>query len=71
MTKSLIHSFSAVDLVIKVVCPILEKHATVIEVKQDAEKDWCDTIQGALRRTILAKSCRNVSDLRTRNIFAV
>jgi hypothetical protein len=54
---------SSVDLVIKVVRPILEKRAASIEVRRDAEKDWCDTIQGALRRTILTRSCQNVSEL--------
>jgi hypothetical protein len=57
----LIYSLSSVDFVIKVTRPILERRAAFIEVRQDAEKDWCDTVQGALRQTVLTKSCLNVS----------
>ena len=48
-------------LVIKVARPILEGRAVSIEVRKDAEKDWCKTVQEALRQTVLTRSCLNVS----------
>jgi hypothetical protein len=57
---SLIYTFSSVDLVIKVVRPILQRHAASIEVGQDAEKDWCKLVQQALRQTVLTRNCLNV-----------
>ncbi|PVH67664.1 FAD/NAD(P)-binding domain-containing protein [Cadophora sp. DSE1049] len=49
----------SVDLVIKVARPILEGRAVSIEVRKDAEKDWCKTVQEALRQTVLTRSCLN------------
>jgi hypothetical protein len=54
-------SFSSVDLVIRVVRPILDGRAASIEVRTDAEKEWCKTVQEALRQTVLTRSCLNVS----------
>ncbi|KAH8808672.1 hypothetical protein F5884DRAFT_845119 [Xylogone sp. PMI_703] len=47
------------DLIIKITRPILQKRAALVEVNEDAERDWCNTVQGALRRTVLTKSCFN------------
>lgn len=49
------------DLVIKIARPILEGRAASIEVRKDAEKDWCKTVQEALKQTVLTRSCFNVS----------
>ncbi|KFY69643.1 hypothetical protein V496_00049 [Pseudogymnoascus sp. VKM F-4515 (FW-2607)] len=49
----------SVDLVIKVARPILEGRAASIEVRKDAEKDWCKTVQEALKQTVLTRSCFN------------
>ncbi|RDW70957.1 hypothetical protein BP6252_07520 [Coleophoma cylindrospora] len=49
----------SIDLVIKMARPIIEKRANSVEVKQTAEKFWCDTIQEALHRTVLTRSCLN------------
>ncbi|KAH8883255.1 FAD/NAD(P)-binding domain-containing protein [Thozetella sp. PMI_491] len=45
------------ELVIKLVRPILQGRVKEIEVTHEAERVWCNTIQGALRKTVLAQSC--------------
>ncbi|KAG9241803.1 hypothetical protein BJ878DRAFT_518774 [Calycina marina] len=49
----------SVDLVINVARPILEGRAASIEVRKDAETEWCKTVQEALRETVLTRSCLN------------
>jgi len=55
-------SSSSVDLVLKVARPVLQGRVASIEVREDAERDWCHNIQQALRMTVLAGNCFNVSD---------
>lgn len=53
------------DLIIKVIRPILARRAVLAEVKQNAEKEWCKTIQGALRQTVLTACLNHFSDPKT------
>lgn len=55
--------YSSADLVMRLARPILKGHASSIEVRQDAERGWCEVIQYALRRTVLTGSCSNVNIL--------
>lgn len=52
--------YSSIDLVIKVARPVLKNQATTVEVCKEAETGWCDTIQSALSKTVLGRSCSNV-----------
>ncbi len=52
---------SSAELILKLARPILQRRAAAVEVDQNAEKEWCKTIQGTLRKTVLTKSCSSVS----------
>lgn len=54
---------SSVNLVIRIARPILQRQASIVEVCKGAEIEWCDTIQTALSKTVLTRSCSNVSCL--------
>ena len=47
-------------MILKLARPILQRRAASVEVEQGAEKEWCETIQGMLRKTVLTKSCSSV-----------
>ncbi|KAK5790633.1 hypothetical protein VI817_007920 [Penicillium citrinum] len=49
----------SIDLVIKVARPVLKNQATAVEVCKEAETGWCDTIQSALSKTVLGRTCSN------------
>ncbi|KAJ5643588.1 uncharacterized protein N7484_006095 [Penicillium longicatenatum] len=51
----------AVNLVIDLISPIINRRAKSVEVREKAEIKWCDTIQSALSNTVLTQSCSNVS----------
>ncbi|KAJ5865198.1 uncharacterized protein N7529_007114 [Penicillium soppii] len=51
----------SVNLVIRIARPILQRQASIVEVCKGAEIEWCDTIQTALSKTVLTRSCSNVS----------
>jgi hypothetical protein len=55
---------SATNLVINLVKPILERRVVSVEVREKAEIGWCEEVQGALRKTVLTRSCSNVRDVR-------
>lgn len=61
--------YSAINLVIEIARPILKREALVVEVSNDAELEWCDTIQSALSKTVLTQSCSNVRLDPTRVFF--
>ena len=49
---------NTIDLVLKVVKPILKDDtASAVEVKYDAEKNWVETLQGALKQRVWADNC--------------
>lgn len=54
---------SSVNLVIKIARPILQRQASIVEVRKGAEADWCGAIQTALSKTVLTRSCSNVRSL--------
>ena len=56
----LTHKFSSVELIIKIVAPILRRRAVSAEVHKDAEINWCSTVQDTLQKTVLTQSCSNV-----------
>ncbi|KAF4772450.1 hypothetical protein HAV15_002030 [Penicillium sp. str.  len=49
----------SVNLVIKIARPILQRQASIVEVRKGAEADWCGAIQTALSKTVLTRSCSN------------
>ncbi|CAG7932370.1 unnamed protein product [Penicillium olsonii] len=49
----------SVNLVIRIARPILQRQASIVEVCKGAEIEWCDTIQTALSKTVLTRSCSN------------
>jgi hypothetical protein len=56
--------YSSVNLIISIARPILQRQASIVEVSKVAEIEWCDTIQTALSKTVLTRTCSNVSLLR-------
>ncbi|KAJ5898761.1 hypothetical protein N7495_003505 [Penicillium taxi] len=48
-----------VNLVIKIIRPILKNQALLVEVRKEAEAEWYTTIQSALKKTVLSQSCSN------------
>ena len=51
---------SSAELILKLARPILQRQAAAIEPQPEAEKEWCETIQGSLRKTVLTKACSSV-----------
>lgn len=51
---------SGVDLIIRLAGPVLKRMSKTVEVDADAETQWCNDVQDALGRTVLAGSCANV-----------
>lgn len=51
---------SSINLVVQIVRPVLEQKAVMVEVCKEAEDEWCETIQSALRKTVLTDNCSNV-----------
>lgn len=51
---------SSTELIIKLAQPVLNRRAAAVEADGNAEREWCETIQGALRKTVLTKSCSSV-----------
>ncbi|KAF4764913.1 hypothetical protein HAV15_003344 [Penicillium sp. str.  len=49
----------SVNLAIRISRPILQRQASIVEVCKGAEIEWCDTIQTALSKTVLTRSCSN------------
>ncbi|KAK3897019.1 hypothetical protein C8A05DRAFT_20132 [Staphylotrichum tortipilum] len=45
------------ELILKLAQPVLNRRAAAVEADGNAEREWCETIQGALRKTVLTKSC--------------
>ncbi|KAJ5766713.1 uncharacterized protein N7511_004329 [Penicillium nucicola] len=49
----------SVNLIIRIARPILQRQASVVEVSKGAEVEWSDTMQTALSKTVLARTCSN------------
>lgn len=53
--------FSYVDLVIRVIKPVLQNDASTVEVKRSSEESFSNKLRAALMRTVLTNTCRSVS----------
>ncbi|PMD52338.1 4-hydroxyacetophenone monooxygenase [Hyaloscypha bicolor E] len=48
---------STIDLIVKAVKPVLERHAIEVEVKSEAEQKWVNDVQTALKSRVYADNC--------------
>jgi hypothetical protein len=61
--RPLLTSRSTIDLIVKAVKPVLERHAIEVEVKSEAEQKWVNDVQTALKSRVYADNCATVGFL--------
>ena len=51
---------SAINLVVKIIKPVLKGQVSDVEVKLEAERKWVEKVQGALKLRVYADDCDTV-----------
>ncbi|KAH8682847.1 4-hydroxyacetophenone monooxygenase [Tricladium varicosporioides] len=46
-----------INLILKVIKPVLKATASEVEVREEAEREWVERVQGALRERVYADNC--------------
>jgi hypothetical protein len=58
-SSSVIASENSINYSLRIIKPILNGQASEVEVRKDAEKDFVDRVQVALRKTVWHTGCGN------------
>jgi hypothetical protein len=58
--EQLADTTSTINLVVKVIKPVLKGQVSDVEVKLEAERKWVEKVQGALRLRVYADDCDTV-----------